>query len=431
MRANNVLRILAVIIAGVHGPTRDWIIRQYRTAGLIALNAILLAIIFIIVGVTNFWLAITVSLLPISIFVGLLLTGYLDTLNNSQRVIRIILFLLIPIVLIAMGPIIFTGVAFVLAIILFTVAYAPIGITKALFGHEPVPRIVKLIVGWLAVAGWVGMMYPTATNWVVVLILLFVGIITTVFSKTNIIEKVIVPVVIILTVSAGIREVFPDTYRASTRWMTSNGKMGVAYVDRQSLMSEGTTSSNFAKPIKDIFLYKIDKMRITNTGIIWSKDSILRVLSPKDTGITVNGLLFIKVQIPDENGSYIDGPEYWVEADLIDIASRRSLLSKSEELKDSEKELTQEPAVNPIKDYYAGDKPYFKLGAGELSQRIRVPANSLILVEVFSNGDYIIVPEDGSPAYVSHNGVPSIPKGKPFRLRAPDNKDVLVELVIT
>ncbi len=111
-------------------------------------------------------------------------------------------------------------------------------------------------------------------------------------------------------------------------------------------------------------------------------------------------------------------------------------LTYSEDNPKSEKEYktgisTKSSDSSPVKDYYAGDKPYFKLGAGESGPRIRIPGSSLIQSELFSNGDFIIIPEGEAPIYVSHKGSAEIPKGKPFIIKAPSNKEVLVELVIS
>ncbi len=448
---------LKVLIGGFmafHGPTRRWAMDRVNDISTIAITCFIFALIFLILGIAPFWLAILVSFLPLIIFGGAYViwlvnpmseigawfdANYGVNLPHTQIIIRIILLFLLPVSFMFLGSRVFTGLAFLLTIILFMAAYAPIGVARKVFGSaivrsQGVFTGIKLTVGYLAIAGWVAMMYPTALTLVVILIVVFAGLVLAIFSKVTIIDKFIVPIVFILTIIAGVREVFPDSYGAGNRWLGSVRKMGISYTHRQSAMNEGTATSNFAKPIKDIILYNFNPSgnRMANSGLVWSKDSLLRIPDPQDTGRTVNGLLFLKVQVP-KNGSFIEGDEYWVEADLINIATRRSLLTdKADSYKDTVRTtiVVMKDSLG-IKDYYAGDKPYFKLGAGETSQRIRVPGNSKILCDIFASGDYIIVPEGGQPVYVKHKTPPPIPRGTVFTIKAPSSHEVTLELDVS
>ncbi len=89
--------------------------------------------------------------------------------------------------------------------------------------------------------------------------------------------------------------------------------------------------------------------------------------------------------------------------------------SNKDEAKDKT-EQTSKP-TETAKNYYPGDKPYFKLGPNQETGLINVPNNSLSKTIFYSNADFIVVPEHGNEIYVPKGSQTSNLPSK-FKLKA-------------
>lgn len=82
-------------------------------------------------------------------------------------------------------------------------------------------------------------------------------------------------------------------------------------------------------------------------------------------------------------------------------------------------------AAPMVKDYYPGDKPYFKLGPNQETGWLNVPSNSFTLCTFYTNSDFLFLPESEDPIFVKKGSNPKLPNKK-FKLKA-TNQEAVIE----
>ncbi len=239
-----------------------------------------------------------------------------------------------------LGNPILSGIAFLLSIILFFIAWLPLGAVLKLFNvnNQIVPPAVRSFFAWLAFVGFMAMMTPEVftlkTTLIASLVAVFLSALT---SKFNFLEKIIMPLVLIMCFVGAWKVIAPDSFRATERHRRAIGDVFTTANDRSAFRKETSAASTFAKMLMStpvVYQAAINQdggiQQLKEVPISLAKGSIVLILNHKADVQIYHGQSFAYVMLPDAQGKYVNGDCYWVESNLLEIGPLSELLPKEE-----------------------------------------------------------------------------------------------------
>ena len=239
------------------------------------------------------------------------------------------------------GAPIFTGIAFVLSLVLILLAWLPAGVILRVFRvtKAVVPKGIKAFVAWTAFIGFVAMIFPDEFTFrtllgasLIALILLGTSV------KINALDKIIFPLVMTMVLIIGWQHFFPDDFRSTTRYLVSWGKRANTVKDRGSINNETDAATTYAVLLKDVnVLYKLSEPKepkaprtiASEVDKSLSQGMIVKLVSHKQEVEEIDGQGFIQIQLPNAKGTYVKGEKYWVEAEFVRTATPREIVPKN------------------------------------------------------------------------------------------------------
>lgn len=271
-----------------------------------------------------------------------------------------------------------TAFSFVLALSLVLVVWSPAGIILKLFriNKAVIPSLLKTFVAWTAFIGFLGLMCPEILTWHVLMGAALVGFIAlAVTAKTNVIDKIIYPLVLAMCIWSAYGYFFPDDQRATVRWTSSWFKVKNTTMDRASIENETDAATTYGLLLKNVtVLYTCSNDTILNDAMLMDtlkKGTKVKIVSHKQEIKVIDGQGFIQIQLAHKNGSFVRGEKYYTEAENVQLATPRDLLPKDEAL--LQKGNKTEP-VAPAEDVVIiGPGVHtFPMNAGQTSKKIIV-----------------------------------------------------------
>ncbi|MDD3285036.1 MAG: hypothetical protein PHG95_00110 [Patescibacteria group bacterium] len=232
------------------------------------------------------------------------------------------------------GSPIFSGLVFIAAIAFFFVVWLPLGAVLKIFGvnNAVVPASVRSFFAWMAFVGFMAMMTPDVftlkTTLIASLVAIFMAMLT---SKFNLLEKVVLPLVVIMCLIGAWKLIAPDSFRAVDRHRLAIGSLFTTANDRGSLRKETRAASTFGKLIKDVPVVYMANMngeeisQLTEIQVSLPKGTIVLLCDQKKEVSIFQGQSFIEVRLPNSNGSFVNGQRYWIESNLLEIGTMASL----------------------------------------------------------------------------------------------------------
>ncbi len=224
-----------------------------------------------------------------------------------------------------------TAFCFILAIGLFFLVWIIPGISLRILGvnTQVFPNTIRVAVSWLAFLGFLGMLYPDALSFRFLLGLALLGFFSFgLASKTNVLDKVVYPLVVIMISIAVWKYAAPNSYRAITRNAHAHSDKLYTEADRNSITTEANARATYGHLLKDVSLaYKVtldddEIATISDTNVDLKKDSIFLIVNHQKENYAFEGQSFLEIKLPNSNGSYVTGKKIWIDADLIEIGSR-------------------------------------------------------------------------------------------------------------
>lgn len=303
-------------------------------------------------------LPIVIILVVVAIIVGLILSPAFRTgIANAATNIVVIVFgvarayakyvaIMLAVMLVFMtwalvlGDPIVSGIAFLLSIILFFIAWLPLGAVLKIFNvnNNIVPPAVRSFFAWLAFVGFMAMMTPEVFTLKTALIASLVAIfLLALTSKFNLLEKVIMPLVLIMCFIGAWKIIAPDSFRATERHRQAIGGVYTTANDRAAFRKETSAASTFAKTIMSTpVVYQAaingdgEIKQLKEVFIPLPQSSIVLILNHKAEVKMYRGQSFAYVMLPDAQGKYVNGDCYWVESNLLEIGPLSEFLPKEE-----------------------------------------------------------------------------------------------------
>lgn len=232
--------------------------------------------------------------------------------------------------------------AFILDIGLILLAWAPVGVLLRIFritsGIVPVP--LKVFIAWVAFVGFLGLVFPDVLSFrslCGVALIALVALATA--GKTNVIDKIIFPFVMIICLGIAWQHFFPENFRSTTRYAVSWDKKINTIKDRGSINNETDAATTYAVVLKDIKTLYAKGIELNETDTVIPEEkcelrrgTIVRVISHKQEVKVIDGQGFLRIQLAKNNGSFVNGKKYWVEAEFVQVAGPRDIVPKDDSL---------------------------------------------------------------------------------------------------
>ncbi|MCX6797990.1 MAG: hypothetical protein NTX66_02110 [Candidatus Falkowbacteria bacterium] len=236
----------------------------------------------------------------------------------------------------------FKGIAFLLSIALLMLTWLPLGLILRIFGANSAvfPRKLRAFTAWLCFVGFLGVLFPEISSdpMVMMVILLAAGVLAGASSKWDALNKLVIPLTIILFLAAGWKYIDPDGFRSATRFTGSVHKAVVTKADRFSFGNETYAAGTFGKLKRNTSVLYIAQMNqndsISDLGKVnvnLNKGSIVLLCNQKSKIKFFQGQGFAEVRLADSDGSFVHGRTYWIESNLLEIGTMNKLAEKSSE----------------------------------------------------------------------------------------------------
>jgi len=291
--------------------------------------------------------------------------------------------LLVTIALIS-GSATFIAIAFIFTLSVLLLAWLPTGAVLKVIGvnKEVIPQSLKTFVSWVALFGFLAMLYPELIGFKLFLALNLISfIIFGTASKFKFLDKVFIPLVIGICFIYAWQYFLPDNFRSTSRYLSSWSKRISTVKDRGSIGNEVEAVATYGELLRDIkVLYQLNGDELQDQDYKLDKRTIVKVVDHKQQVMVYDGQGFILIQLAKENGSFVGGKKYWIEAEFVRLLSPNELVSQDElALEDNSFRLNENPNAlnvggdNIIKDesradflLYGTGKTYtYTLKAGE------------------------------------------------------------------
>jgi len=227
---------------------------------------------------------------------------------------------------IMIGSPIFSGLVFLVAIFCFFVLWLPLGVVLKIFriNNAVVPPSVKSFFSWVAFAGFMAMMTPDVftlkTTLVASLVAIFIAMLTSRFNK------LVLLLVIIMCFFSAWKLIAPDSFRAVDRHRLAISSLFTTANDRAALRKEAKAASTFGRLIKDVrVVYLRNGSQLAEIPVSLPKGTIVLLCDQKKGVSIFQGQSFVEVRLPNNYGSYVNSPCYWLESNLLEIGTMASL----------------------------------------------------------------------------------------------------------
>lgn len=326
---------------------------------------------------------------------------------------------------------IFTAIVFLLSIVTLLLVWMPVGLMLRIFGAKTVvPRPLKTFVVSLAFFGFLLLFWPTLLSFKLLLGLSFLGFITFgLTAKFNVIDKIILPLVVIMLIILAWQHFFPEDFNSTVRYAQSWSKKINAGKRRASLKNETVASTTYALLLKDVStLYVQNGSQLDVISKELKQGLMVRVVSDKDTVLIYDGMGFMQIQLPNDSGSFVGGGKYLIEAPFIQVTSPREMIPEidlSEKRKSSNDEEQKE--MNGYVLLSPGKLHHWLLRPGEETPWLSMPKTRKFSYTIDSNiRKYEVIFADGS-RYPSGSSIPHKDYTL-FKVKADTVQTVFVEI---
>lgn len=336
------------------------------------------------------------------------------------------------IIAILIGSPALTGFVFLLALALVLLAWLPAGIILKTFGlaDEVVPKGLKVMIAWLAFIGFLGLIAPGVFTYYTMVGAALVALILMASSMAfNVMDRLIIPLVIVMCLTLAWQEFFPDSFRSSVRYASSWSKKFDTFKDRSSIANESDAATTYGVLLKSVnTLYQQGSSGLTEIETNIPRGTIVLIASHKDELLVISGQSFVVIRLMKDNGSFVNGTTYLIESEFIQIAAPRDIVPEDNSLlpsKKGEKTVGRRQA----QVLCLGDNIFEFNTAGEKTQWLKLPSYSNISNEIWSiNGQFLLVFSDGT-RYGNQDRIPE--KADPeFYIYSKDSEIVNIVLKI-
>lgn len=279
--------------------------------------------------------------------IALLIGHYVpDWLRSAARAVGIYTFILAAVTLlgfllmfiaILIGNPGLTGFLFLFSLSLILLAWLPAGVILRTFRVTAavVPQSLKVAIAYLAFVGFLGLVTPGVFTFSTVVGAGLVALILMgAAAHFNFLDRVIIPLVLIMCIVLAWQNFFPESYRSSVRYASSWSKRFDTFKDRGSIGNEAEAATTYGVLLKSInVLYtKTPNGGLAETEVSLNRGTNVLIVSHKDEVLIVDGQSFVQIKLAKKNGSFVNGQKFLVESEFVQLASPRELVPEDDSL---------------------------------------------------------------------------------------------------
>ncbi len=287
--------------------------------------------------------------------IALLIGHYVpDWLRSAARAVGIYTFILAAVTLlgfllmfiaILIGNPGLTGFLFLFSLSLILLAWLPAGVILRTFRVTAavVPQSLKVAIAYLAFVGFLGLVAPSVFTFSTVVGAGLVALILMgAAAHFNLLDKIIIPLVLIMCLVLAWQNFFPESYRSSVRYASSWSKRFDTFKDRASISNETDAATTYGVLLKDInVLYRQNaKGRLYDNEVTLQRGTTVLICDFKKELFIIEGQSFIEIQLAKENGEFVNGPKYLIQSAYLQTASPRDIIPEDDSLLPGRKEDT-------------------------------------------------------------------------------------------
>ncbi len=404
---------------------------------IVFLSAIFVILMALIVLVTPFRRFIVDELKAIMLLAGHYLPKWLVISVKTIGVYTVVLTgvtiiaLILMIIAIIIGSPGLIGFLFVTALSLILLAWLPAGVILSVFGitDSVVPKTIKTMIAWLAFVGFLGLVAPGLFSYYsIVGVALLALIIMAASTKVNLMDKLIIPLVLIMSLTLTWKEFFPDSYRSTIRYASSWAKRFDTFKDRGSILNETKAATTYGVTLKNIcVLYKKNSSSsLDEAEVNIPRGTTVLISSHENEVLIIDGQSFLEIRLAKENGSFVNGQTFLVEAEYIQLATPSQIFPEDGNLLPSSKKYEEEFVRSAELLLDLGETRFDFDKGGERSPWLRFPDEDLTYIISSISKQYKIVFSDGT-IYPGGQAIPKKVKPK-FFIRSTGPECVIINV---
>lgn len=324
-----------------------------------------------------------------------------------------------------------TAIVFIFSISLILIMALPAGVLLRIFGvtKTVIPQFLRTTVALIAFVGFVGLLFPELISFKAVLGITLLAFITLgVTAKINLLDKIIFPLAIVMSMIVVWKHFFPEDFRSTVRYAQSWSKSINTGKDRGSLRNETNAATTYAAVIRDVqvlYLRNGDELDVVAKSL--AKGLKVRLVDHKDEIFIYDGQGLVQIQLAKENGSYIGGSKYWIEAEYVDIITPKEMVSQNREAEDG---VIYDEARSGVRLLERGKTYAYDLKSGDQTPWLGVYDKKKFSYAVTSKeDDFKLFFSDGT-SEVAKDGLIITPKQGEFLKVAVDSEQVVFVTMI-
>jgi hypothetical protein len=229
-------------------------------------------------------------------------------------------------------------------------------------------------------------------------------------DKIKKIKSITYPIIISLTILVIWKTILPDNYYSLKRLLGSNEKLFNKNLNKGSFKNEVdalVTYGSLNHDINVLYNAKLDEdgniTELKEVLIKLKTESLVKIYDIKKSVKPFEGQGFIEIQIQNQNGNFVNGGKYYIEADYIDILSpdeiKNNDKNKVEEKHPASQPQVQSPYLNSSlsEELKVGSYEYL-LKNGEMTGWKKIPGDCIYDIMCYSNSkpSYRIYYSDGT-----------------------------------
>lgn len=338
--------------------------------------------------------------------IRVLLRHYLPGLGSlGVYGLIIIVYTLVGLILMSVaimtGSSLLTGLLFIFSLTLILITWMPIRLVISIFGKRgaEINQYLKTIIAWMAFVGFLGMVSPSMlTSKAIIGVALVALILMAASTKLNLMDKIIIPLVLLMCLVLAWENFFPENFRSSKRYTASWFKKFDTFKDRSSIKNESDAGTTYGLLLRDVnVLYHKSPEGLNEVEINLPRGTSVLVVNHKNEVLLLEGQTFLEVRLSKGNGSFVNGPTYLVESELIQIASPRDIFLEDNNLLPRTKKLAQTAERIQVQVLDCGRNVFQLRSSGDRTSWLQFPSGKSFKTSISSeNKSYSIVMLDGT-----------------------------------
>lgn len=308
------------------------------------------------------WTLVTIYVPVVATWIGGVFRFIIRALGVYSLTVLILSAIALALIFISLliGSPAFTAFAFVFGLGLILLAWLPAGVILRAFKvtNNIVPQVIRTFVAWVAFVGFLALVFPDIASFKTMMGAALIALITLgLTARFNALDKVIFPLVALMVLTITWKHFFPENFRSTVRYTQSWDKRINTAKDRGSIGNETEAATTYAVILKDVkSLYSKPGEDMDEIVKSLDEGTLVRIVNHKQEVLVYDGQGFVEIQIAKDNGSFVNGRKYWIEAEFVRVVSPGEIMAKEKKEENSSNNSPTPQPITEVRDsiFYPG-----------------------------------------------------------------------------